>query len=74
MDATACSQPQLGFKHTSLVALINNRQWQFSFLPKLRERKCKLQAPTYDFLPPVTSVADCAINLEKLSANGQFCC
>ena len=74
MDATACSQPQLGFKHTSLVALIHNRQWQSSFLPKRRGRKCKLQALVYDFLPPATPIADCAISLEKLSANGQFCC
>ena len=30
----------------------------------------KLQAPVYDILPPTAAIADYAIGLEKLLANG----
>ena len=38
----------------------------------IRRREAKFQALVYHTLPPTTAIADYAVGLKKLSANGQF--
>ena len=73
-SASLSYEPEYVLSSINELNRVKERKRSINSLLLLESIRPKLQALVYDILPSTTVIVDYAIGLEKLSANGHFCC